>query len=294
MLLKGLNGDQTPAVSGQLSAALQEGLEGRVCSRPVNEAPRDPVGAPDLGVEDEGPVRILTIQRPHRRNALSLELVKSMSTEMARAESDSCIGAIVISGLGEHFSAGGDAHSIVAAIDGPEGSIAALMDSFHNLVRAIWESRLPVLAAVAGVAYGGAFNLALSCDLAVCTTDARFCQVFLRRNLIPDLGGAFLLPRLVGLARAKAMMLLSPEIDAHQALYLGLVNEIVDESIDVRNRAVELGTQLASLSPTAVSLTKRLVNSSVGDFSNSLHLEGAFQELALATPAARDGFAQFL
>ncbi len=248
----------------------------------------------ELAVDDEGAVRILTFRRPRQLNAISVELAAALEGALRQAEEAPGLGAVVLTGVGQHFSAGGDAHSIVRAIDGSAGGVPQLMHTFHTLVRRIWNSPLPVIAAVSGVAYGGAFNLVLACDLAVCSSDARFCQVFLRRGLVPDLGGAFLLPRLVGLQRAKELMLLTPELDAHRAHALGLVNEVLDEGVDVRARAVELGGRLAELSPAAVALTKRLVNTSAGDLTSSLDMEAMAQAVALATPQARQGFERFL
>lgn len=168
------------------------------------------------------------------------------------------------------------------------------MATFHATIRAIWTSPLPVVAAVSGVAYGAALNLALACDLVVCSADARLCEVFLRRGLVPDLGGAYLLPRLVGLQRAKELMLFAPEFGADEARAMGLVNEVVEAGGSVRDRAVAWGTRLAAASPTAVALTKRMTNRASGDFDSFLDDEALSQAQALAAPEAREAFAQFL
>jgi 2-(1,2-epoxy-1,2-dihydrophenyl)acetyl-CoA isomerase len=247
-----------------------------------------------LGIDDDGAVRIFTITAPRKLNALSIELALTLTDELRRAQHDSAgPRAVVLCGVGENFSAGGDASSIVEAIEGPEGSLAELMATFHGLVKTIWSSPLPVVAAVGGVVYGGGFNLALACDLVVSAADARFCQVFVDRGLVPDLGGAFFLPRLAGLQKAKEIMLFRPELSAAQAEDLGFVNQVV-ESGQLRKQAVELGQRLALLPPTAVSLTKRLVNSAAGDLPASLDLEAMAQTIALMTPRAREGFQRFL
>src|SRR3984957_222933 len=249
----------------------------------------------DLGVEDEGAVRIFTFTRPRKLNALSIEMALALTDELRRAQHEAGgPRAIVLAGLGENFSAGGDASSIVEAIEGPEGSLPELMATFHGLVKTIWSSPLPVVAAVGGVVYGGGFNLALACDLVVSAADARFCQVFVDRGLVPDLGGAFFLPRLVGLQKAKEIMLFRPEITAAEAVQLGFVNEVVQETTELRAHAVALGERLAALPPTAVALTKRLVNSSAGDLPASLDLEAMAQTIALTTPRARESFQRFL
>jgi 2-(1,2-epoxy-1,2-dihydrophenyl)acetyl-CoA isomerase len=248
-----------------------------------------------LGIDDEGPVRIFTIMRPRKLNVLSIELALTLTDELRRAQHDA-VGprAVVLCGVGENFSAGGDARSIVEAIEGPEGSIAELMATFHGLIKTIWSSPLPVVAAVGGVVYGGGFNLALACDLVVAAADSRFCQVFVDRGLVPDLGGAFFLPRLTGLQKAKEIMLFRPELSAAQAEELGLVNQVVEDNSQLRKQAGELGQRLASLPPTAVSLTKRLVNSAAGDLPASLDMEAMAQTIALMTPRARESFQRFL
>ena len=163
-------------------------------------------------------MRLLTIDRPRRRNALTPGLVTRLCAQIEAAGRDPAVGAIVLTGAGGHFCAGGDAQAIVEVIGaGSQQAAIAFMRRFQRVVDALWTSDLPVVAAVSGVAYGGGFNLALACDLIIASADARFCQVFLRRGLIPDLGGGYLLPRLVGMHRAKELMLRAREIGAAEA-----------------------------------------------------------------------------
>jgi 2-(1,2-epoxy-1,2-dihydrophenyl)acetyl-CoA isomerase len=246
--------------------------------------------------EDTGAVRVLTIDRPERRNALTPEAADRLRDEFGRAERDRSIGALVLTGAGGHFSAGGDAHAILSAIDDPaDDAPARLMRAFRQLVLAVWESPLPVVASVAGVAYGGAFNLALACDLIVCSADARFCQVFLRRGVVPDVGGAFLLPRLVGMQRAKELMLLTRELDATQAERLGLVNAVRPDAGSARTHAIELASRLAGGPRFAVAQTKKLLNASTdANLTAALDLEAAVQASVLRSRSARAGFGQFL
>lgn len=243
---------------------------------------------------DEGAVRVLTISRPQRRNALDVAAATQLRAELERAQAEPGVGAVVLAGAGEHFCAGGDAADILAHTGGDEAPLA-LMRTFHRLVEEIWNADLPVVAAVAGVAYGGGFNLALACDLIVCAQDARLCQVFLRRGVVPDVGGAYLLPRLVGLQRARALMLLCPELSAPDALRLGLVTEVAASAQAARARAVELAAQLAAGPRLAVRLAKKLLNTSTdGDLHSSLELEAVTQALALHSQDARAGFESFL
>lgn len=244
----------------------------------------------ELTITDDGPVRTLAINRPDRLNAMTTDTAAALESALAEAVRDD-VGAVVLTGVGENFSAGGDAGAIVERIDaGDERVLLDLMRAFHRLVETVWLLEVPVIAAVSGVAYGGGFNLALACDLVVCAPNSRFCQVFLRRGLVPDVGGAWLLPRLVGLQRAKELMLLTPEIGAAHAERLGIVNAVVDDPV---GHAVSLGGQLAERSRLGVALTKKLVNASTtGDLRSALELEAVTQALALR--GARAGFAQFL
>ncbi|HEY0448387.1 enoyl-CoA hydratase/isomerase family protein [Actinophytocola sp.] len=247
----------------------------------------------ELTVTDAGAVRTLAIDRPDRLNAMTDTAARAIELALRDAAADETVGAVVLTGVGEHFSAGGDAHTILDTIASTDDrALLDLMRSFHRLIEEVWNSALPVVAAVSGVAYGGGFNLALVCDLVVCAPDARFCEVFLRRGLVPDVGGAWLLPRAVGLHRAKELMLLTPELSAADAHRWGIVNAVADDPLA---HATELATRLAAGPRLATSLTKKLVNASTtGDLHSSLELEAVTQALALTGKDARAGFEKFL
>ncbi len=248
----------------------------------------------DILAERRGAVRLLTINRPARRNALTMPAAESLRHELDAAIADPDTGAVVLTGAGGHFSAGGDGAEILAA-GGDPAAPAELMRVFHQLVETVWTAPLPVVAAVSGVAYGGGFNLALACDLVVCSADTRFCQVFVRRGVVPDLGGAYLLPRLVGLQRAKQLMLLAPEIGAASALQLGLVNAVLPEPDAALQHALTLGAQLAAGHRPAIAQAKTLLNASTGgSLSESLALEGEIQAALLRSEPVRRSFADFL
>lgn len=248
----------------------------------------------EIAVEDRGPVRILAIDRAAQRNALSTTTVAELELALRAAADEPGVGAIVLTGIGGHFSAGGDVPTILDHVAGDDPGLLALMRSFHRLVVEVWESRLPVVAAVSGVAYGGAFNLALACDLVVLARDARLCQVFVKRGVVPDVGGAWLLPRLVGMQRAKELMLLTPEIGAERALELGLANAVEPDADAALARAVAMGEQLAALPAYTVALSKKLLNHSTGDdLRGSLEREAVTQAAALRSAPAVAGFEAF-
>ncbi|HSV40356.1 MAG TPA: enoyl-CoA hydratase/isomerase family protein [Nocardioidaceae bacterium] len=248
-----------------------------------------------IEVQDDGPVRTLTLNGPMRLNALAESTVNDLHDQVLLAERDDRIHALVLTGAGAHFSAGGDAEGVLNAADSiDDDALLRFMRAYQRASRAIWESPLPIIAAVSGIAYGGAFNLALSCDLIVCSRSARFCQVFLRRGVVPDFGGAFMLPRLVGMQRAKALMLLADEIDALTAYDLGLVNLVVDSPEDAKLEALALAHRISAESRLAVGLTKRLMHQSAsGDFPSALELEALSQTLVLGSNKARASFEAF-
>lgn len=246
-------------------------------------------------VRDDGPVRVLTLSGPLRLNSIAAATADALCDEIQRAERDDKVRALVLTGEGEHFSAGGDADGVLeAGACEDDDAMIRFMRSYQRASLALWQSPLPVVASVCGVAYGGAFNLALACDLIVCSQNARFCQVFLRMGVVPDFGGAFLLPRVIGMQRAKELMLLADEIDAGTAQRLGLVNFVLGTSAETTETAMGLAHRLAAQSRMAVSMTKRLMNSSTGSsFEASLELEALSQSSALGSRRAQSSFERF-
>jgi 2-(1,2-epoxy-1,2-dihydrophenyl)acetyl-CoA isomerase len=218
-----------------------------------------------------------------------------LAAHVEASANDQRIRAIVLTGADGHFSAGGDAQAVIDLIaTGSQDAAITFMRRFHRLVTALWTSDLPVIAAVSGVAYGGGFNLALACDLIIASADARFCQVFLRRGLVPDLGGAYLLPRLVGLHRAKELMLRAQEISAQQARDMGLLSTIAADPQAALAEAIAVGAELAARPGTAISLTKRLINSTTsGTLESALEQEALSQVAALLRPGTAASFQPF-
>lgn len=248
-----------------------------------------------IDVVDDGPVRTLVMNGPMRLNALAESTANAIHDEVLRAERDDDVHALVLTGAGEHFSAGGDAEGVLAAhASSDDDAMIRFMRAYSRAARAVWESPLPIIAAVSGVAYGGAMNLALACDLVVASRSARFCQVFLRRGVVPDFGGAYVLPRIVGMQRAKALMLLADEIDALTAHELGLVLAVVDTPEEARIHALGLAHRISAESRLAVSLTKKLVHqSAAGTFPSALELEALSQSLVLGSHKAQVAFEAF-
>ena len=213
-----------------------------------------------VAIEDDGPVRILTLNGVSRLNALAASTADELRDAIIRSERDPGVHALVLTGAGNHFSSGGDAEGVLdVALDESDDAFARFMRSYQMAAEAVWETPLPIVASVSGIAYGGAFNLAMACDLVIASRSARFCQVFMRRGVVPDFGGAYVLPRLVGLRKATELMLLADEIDADSAHRMGLINEAFDSPEDAFARALSLAHRLAAQPRGAVAMTKRML-----------------------------------
>lgn len=245
-----------------------------------------------LTSDDDG-VRTITLNRPHARNSFTPQTAAELEHAIRDAELDETVHVIVLTGAGGVFSAGGDAHAILDHIASSDDTARlALMKSCHRLIEEIWNSRIPVIAAVNGPAVGGGFSVALACDLVICSPTATFSQMFLRRGIAPDLGSAWLLPRLVGRRRANEIVLTSAVVDAHRAVADGIANSIADDPLAA---AQGLAAQIASAPPLASALSKRLLNNTAdGDLHAALELEAVTQSLALVGTAAQASFSGFL
>ncbi|MQY24120.1 enoyl-CoA hydratase/isomerase family protein [Nocardia macrotermitis] len=212
-----------------------------------------------LSTERTGGVLTLTLNRPHRKNAITRELWSALGDEFRAITSDSGIRAVVLTGADGNFCSGADISDTAGMDEFPDPAqemraINAVIEQLHGL-------SVPTVAKVRGVAAGAGWNLALGCDLVVATPEARFCQIFTRRALSPDCGGTWLLPRLVGLQQAKRLTLLADMISAEEAYALGLVTWIRPED-EVDAFTEVLAARLAAGPPLALAQTKALVDNS--------------------------------
>ncbi|HEX7944849.1 MAG TPA: enoyl-CoA hydratase-related protein, partial [Phenylobacterium sp.] len=210
---------------------------------------------------DQGGVRILTLNDPSTLNAAGLELMADLRKAVDAAIADPAVRAIVITGEGRGFCSGanlsgrgdggGDA---VASSDGPN---QALLRTYNPFVSSIRKSPKPLVAAVNGVAAGVGVSLALACDLVVAAESSYFLLAFRRIGLVPDGGATWLIPRLVGKARAMELMLLGEKLPAATALDWGLINRCVPDA-ELMPKALELATALAN-GPKSLGLTRNLI-----------------------------------
>ena len=241
-------------------------------------------------------VALVTLDRPDRLNALGVQLVADFEAVLDEVEADTAVRAVILSGAGRAFSAGGDLADVGERVaDGEPWPRIDVMRRLQGLIVRLRDSHLPVVAAVSGAAYGAGFSTVLACDLVVAARDARFCQIFVRRNLVPDLASAWLLPRTVGMQRAKELMLLGDEFSAEQGRDLGWVNRVVETPEEAEAEALALAVRLAEVLPATMAMTKELINRSQAlTIEDSLRLEQHAQAMALGTPETLGAMRDFL
>jgi 2-(1,2-epoxy-1,2-dihydrophenyl)acetyl-CoA isomerase len=211
-------------------------------------------GVEGLRVEKRGAALWLVLDRPHRRNALTLEMADALAEELEAAAEP--VRSVVITGAGPAFCAGGDAHDLLAvASQGPQAVSDVVYLRFQRLVSAIASAPVPVIAAVNGPAAGGGLDLALWCDLRVASSTATFLSTWVRLGLVPGMGGAAALTELVGSARAAEVVLLGEPLAAATALAWGLVNDVVEPD-HLEERVTAMTDRLADLPAVALRRSK--------------------------------------
>lgn len=246
---------------------------------------------PTLLIDHTDGVRTLTLNRPHRKNAITFPMWHALRDALAAIAGDETVRAVVLTGAGESFCAGAD----LAAAEGMDefGDPREELATINETVRLLYELPVPTLAGVRGVAVGAGWNLALACDLVVATPETRFCQIFARRALSLDCGGSWVLPRLVGLQQAKRLALLAEMIDGTQAHELGLVTWLhTAETIDAA--VAELAQRLAAGPPLALRQSKELLNAGPQrTLTDALDAEAAAAGVNLTGPDVLEAFAAY-
>jgi 2-(1,2-epoxy-1,2-dihydrophenyl)acetyl-CoA isomerase len=232
----------------------------------------------------QGPIEVITLNRPEAINAFTLNMLRLLARRFDELQQDDDVRAIVVTGAGRGFCAGadlsgeglrGDAHT-------PVGTRLSV-DVYSHAVKAMAGLEKPVIAAINGVAVGAGCSFALACDFLIACEEARFIMLFVHRGLVADTGGAFFLPRLGGLARAKELFFTGDEVGAGRALELGLVNRVVPRA-KLMDEAMELASKLASGPVRAIGMVKRMLNRSFeSDLDTALEWEAAFRGIAVSS-----------
>jgi len=239
-------------------------------------------------------VQVITLNRPEVLNSFHLPMARELQDALAVAAADDAIRAVLLTGEGRGFCAGQDLAAVSLESGRPEPDLGDTVRAQYNpIIRAIRRLEKPVVCAVNGVAAGAGANMAFACDLVFASTEASFIQSFCRIGLIPDSGGTFFLPRLVGLARASGLALLGGKVGAAQAKDLGLIWETCERAA-LMPRALEVATSLATQPTRGFALTKQALNESlVNDLDAQLDLEADLQGEAGNTEDFAEGVAAF-
>lgn len=239
----------------------------------------------------------IRLNRPDRLNAMSLEMIEEIIAVIDRCAADASVRCVLFTGTGRGFCAGADLTSLADRSRGPDGKVdvGASMDTYFNpMIRKIRALEKPVIAAVNGVAAGGGANLALACDIVVAARSARFDQAFVRISLIPDLGGTWFLPHMVGDARARALAMLGTSVPAEQAQAWGMIWQVVDDAA-LDAEAMALARRLADGPTLALGSIKRAINAShTNDLAAQLDMERDLQRKLGASDDFEEGVAAFL
>jgi 2-(1,2-epoxy-1,2-dihydrophenyl)acetyl-CoA isomerase len=250
------------------------------------------VGYESLLVERAGAVATITLNRPAARNALDLVMRRELLAALDEVESDEAARVLVVTGAGEHFCAGGDVKSMrERRHTAAEGR--ARVEMLNRMVLRLVDFPRPTIAVVDGYAVGAGCNLALCCDLVVASERAKFGELFWKIGLVPDGGGTWLLPRMIGLARAKELIFTADVIDAAEAARIGLVNRVVPVA-ELAGAGRALAEKIAAGPPNVLRMAKHMVNRAASsDLVAALDLEAFSQGLAISSEDHQEGLQAF-
>jgi 2-(1,2-epoxy-1,2-dihydrophenyl)acetyl-CoA isomerase len=233
----------------------------------------------------------IILNRPDVLNSFSMPMAKEMQTALDECANNKLVRSVLITGEGRAFSAGQDLSA--AIIPGTEIK-EIVKEQYNPIILKLRQLEKPVVCAVNGVAAGAGANIAFACDITLAATTATFIQAFSKIGLIPDSGGTFFLPRLMGLQRASALTMLGDKITAQQALEYGLIYKIFPDEI-LLAEAEKMAFQLATMPTKGIGYTKRLLNASINNtLEEQLLMEADMQEAAAKTYDNKEGIQAFL
>ena len=252
----------------------------------------------------EDGVAWIVLNRPDAANAMTAAMRDQISDWLEEASGDLSVRVVVITAAGERaFCTGADLRggrgkTLPRPAGAPDNAVGdgarVIRTGWQRLVTAVLDCEKPVIAGVNGTAAGGGMHLALACDLVVAAEEAKFIEVFVRRGIAPDAGGAWLLTRLVGIQKAKELFFFGDDVPATEAHRLGLVNRVVPRA-DLEATVSEMAERLAKSPTRAISTAKWLTNRALDvDRATSLHDEALGQELVTHTEDSREGIASFV
>ncbi|MCB0561785.1 MAG: enoyl-CoA hydratase/isomerase family protein [Lewinellaceae bacterium] len=242
--------------------------------------------------ELDGHVARITLNRPQVYNSFNREMALALQSRLDQCKNDPQVRAIYLTGAGKAFSAGQDLQEIVAE-NGPEMT-TILTEHYNPIIMRIREIEKPVVAAVNGVAAGAGANIALACDVVVAAGAASFIQAFSKIGLIPDSGGTFFLPRLVGFQKASALMMLGDKVSAEEAERLGMIYHCFPDE-GFAEKSMEIARRLSLMPTRGLGYTKRALNQSLANnLEGQLTVEDELQSAAGQTEDYKEGVNAFL
>lgn len=212
--------------------------------------------ATGIRLEVDGAVATLTFDRPHVKNAFTLEMMDACAAAIRAATADPAVGALVLTGAGTAFCSGIELGALAAVENSPTAHKAMLTEHVHQVMHALEDCDLPVVAAINGPAVGAGLDMALACDLRVAGRSARMSAGYIKVGLVPGDGGCWFLPRLVGLGRALDLLMTGRFVEAEEAERIGLVSQVVDDD-RVLADAQALAGRLAALPRLQLGIIKR-------------------------------------
>jgi 2-(1,2-epoxy-1,2-dihydrophenyl)acetyl-CoA isomerase len=247
--------------------------------------------AQDILLEKKNGVARITLNRPDKLNAFNRSMALGLQQQLRECNEDETIRSVVLTGAGRAFSSGQDLSEFLG---GKLPVFEQVIEEYYNpIIRLLKTIRKPVLCAVNGIAAGAGANIALSCDVVVATASAAFVQAFSKIGLIPDCGGTYFLPRLVGLQKATAFMMLGEKIGAAEAEQQGMIYKCFEDSV-FENAAAQIAASLAMLPTTALILTREaLMNSFTHNLEQQLEMEKKLQDQAGHTHDFKEGVTAF-
>jgi 2-(1,2-epoxy-1,2-dihydrophenyl)acetyl-CoA isomerase len=245
-----------------------------------------------IKTETEGSVLKITLNRPDKFNSFNREMALELQSALDTASSDKNIRAVYLTGEGKAFCAGQD---LSEAMDKSGPGIERIVREHYNpIILKIRNIEKPVICAVNGVAAGAGANIALACDVVIAGSSASFIQAFSKIGLIPDSGGTFFLPRLIGFGKASALMMLGDKIGAQDAEKMGMIYKVSDDAV-LQAEAFTIARTLADMPTKGIGLTKKLLNGSVNNSLDAqLKAEGDEQVVAAQTYDYNEGVNAFL
>ncbi len=240
----------------------------------------------------EGQIGKIILNRPEKFNSFNRQMSLSLQEALRECSSNENVRAVHFSAAGKAFSAGQDLSEAMSP-DGP-GIEKIVAEHYNPIILGIRQLEKPVVCAVNGVAAGAGANIALACDIVVAGKSSAFIQAFSKIGLVPDSGGTFFLPRLIGLQRATALMMLGDKISADEAQQMGMIYKVFDDE-ELEKESWKIAVILSEMPTRGLGLTKKLLNKSLyNSLEEQLKEEGKLQTLAGATSDFKEGVKAFL